>query len=221
MLVAGVRVAFLSASGADGNATPATVMQGTPIPPLLAPISIANAPQVVQVARWGNGIVSRVAWSPAGRQLAVASSLGFTFYQGEDLTETRYVETGVWITDVAFSPDGKMLATGADNGAVTLWNTSDGRAVRVLSGMSDWVRSIAFSPDGKTLAAGAIDTTIKLWEVASGREVRVLSGHSGPVLSIAFSPDGELLASGAGDNTVRLWDVANRYEVRTFSGRAG
>jgi hypothetical protein len=125
------------------------------------------------------------------------------------------------VASVAFSPDGKALASGSWDKAVKLWDVASGRELLTLSGHSDEVRSVAISPDGRVLASGSTDKTVKLWDVASGRELRTLSGHSDSVNSVAFSPDGKVLASGSADKTVKLWDAASGRELRTLSGHLG
>jgi WD40 repeat protein len=126
------------------------------------------------------------------------------------------------VRSVAFSPDGRLLASGSDDNTIKLWEVASGREVRTLTGHTYYdVWSVAFSPDGRLLASGSSDLTIKLWEVASGSLVRTLSGHIYPVTSVAFSPDGRLLASGSGDNTIKLWDVASGSLVRTLKGHTG
>ena len=122
------------------------------------------------------------------------------------------------VESVAFSPDGKLLASASCDHTVKLWNVADGREVRTLSGHTACVESVAFSPDGKLLASASHDETVKLWNVAEGREVRTLSGHTNGVESVAFSPDGKLLASGSYDKTIKLWNVADGREVCTLSG---
>ena len=125
------------------------------------------------------------------------------------------------VNSVAFSPDGKTLATASDDNTVKLWDTASRKELTSLSGHSSAVYSVAFSPDGKSLATASVDRTVKLWDIASGRELATLSGHSGIVESVAFSPDGKTLASASDDQTVKLWDTASRKELASLSGHSG
>ncbi len=128
---------------------------------------------------------------------------------------------GIKASNMAFSSDGKWMASGSDDKAIKLWDTSSWREAVIFIGRSNRVTSVAFSPDGKLLASGSDEKTVQLWDVPGQREQRTLVGHTGTVWSVAFSPDGKLLASASDDNTVKLWDMSSGREARTLAGHAG
>jgi WD40 repeat protein len=118
------------------------------------------------------------------------------------------------VRSVAFSPDGKTMASSSGDNTIKLWDVVSHSEIATLRGHTKLVRSVAFSPDGKTLASASSDSTIKLWDVASHKELETLKGHKGEIYSVAFSPDGTTVASGGGlDKIIKLWDVASRSEV--------
>ncbi|HEY3139286.1 MAG TPA: hypothetical protein VGL29_24915 [Blastocatellia bacterium] len=122
------------------------------------------------------------------------------------------------IKSVAFSPDGRTLASASEDETVKLWDVQSGQELKMLEGHTDSVSSVAFSPNGRMLASASDDWTVKLWDVQSGQELKTLHRHKAQVVSVAFSPDGRILASASWDQTVKLWDAQSGQELKTLKG---
>ena len=120
-------------------------------------------------------------------------------------------ERTVWT--VAFSPDGKLVATGSGDQSVKLWDAGSGRLVKTLTGHQGYVHAVAFSPDGQLLASGSRDFTVKLWDVRSQAETATLAGHTDAVRAVAFSPDSQFLVSAGEDRILRWWSLATTQAV--------
>jgi len=121
------------------------------------------------------------------------------------------------VYSVAFSPDGKTIASVSFDNTVRLWDSQSGAEIRTLTGHAGTVRSVTFSPDSKTVVSAGDDKIIKLWDSQTGTEIRTLTGNAG-TFSVTFSPDGKTIASASFDKAVRLWDSQNGGEIKTRTG---
>jgi WD40 repeat protein len=148
----------------------------------------------------------------ANIQMLVTANLSRFVY---GVQEKNRIANSSIVRSVAFSPDGKTIATGSWDNTVKLWNL-EGKEIQTLKGHSASVLSVAFSPDGKTIATGSGDKTVKLWNL-EGKEIQTLKGHGADVSSVAFSPDGKTIATGSGDKTVKLWNLEGK-EIQTLKG---
>jgi WD40 repeat protein len=123
------------------------------------------------------------------------------------------------IFDLAYSPDGKLLAL-AGYREVRLLDASTKQQVTVLGGHAGGVRAVAFSGDGRLLAAAggmpARSGEVRIWDVAERKLLYALRGHSDCIYGVAFSPDGKTIATASYDKLVKLWDLATEKEVRTY-----
>ena len=124
------------------------------------------------------------------------------------------------VVGVAFSPDGKRVATASGDKTAKVWDARSGQELLTLRGHSDAVYAVAFSPDGKRLATASPDKTAKVWDLASGQELLTLRGHSDVVVSVAFSSDNKRLATASADNTAKVWDAASGQELLTLHGHS-
>ena len=123
------------------------------------------------------------------------------------------------VESVAWSPDGRLIASGSEDHTVKLWDVETGRVVRTLHGHTDDVGSVCFSPDGQLLASLARTGSVKIWDVATGRLVRTLEGNG----SVTFSRDSSQIAAGSGcfmgmRHHAALWDIATGRKLQMFAG---
>ena len=140
-------------------------------------------------------------FSPDGKLLA--SGHGAAYWPTSGEVKVWDSQTGMEVLslkgsmggNVAFSPDGKRLASPSNDNTARIWDVQSGQATLILRGHSQPVASIAFSPDGKRLVSVSLDRTLKIWDSETGQELLTLTGRSN---GVAFSPDGNRLASATG-----------------------
>jgi len=191
-----------------------TDLQGNPLPP-------GALARMGAVRLWHKQFFQSVAFSPDLKILASVKMFDESTVRlweaatCQEICTLKEHDGKIW--SFAFSPDGKILASGGDQ-TIRLWEVATGKEIRSLKGDQGRIHAIAFSPDGKILASGSADKTLRLWELATGNEIRALQGHEG---GIAFSPDGKTLASSTVEKTIRLtnlWETAAGKESRTLKG---
>lgn len=121
------------------------------------------------------------------------------------------------IDDAVFSPDGRLVATAAENGTLVLWDARTGRQKHSL-GHPAGVSGLAFSPDGTRLLSRCEDRIVRIWRVTEGSLVGSLEGHRQGITSASFSPSGDLVITASDDRSVKVWDVETRARLAVFDG---
>jgi WD40 repeat protein len=185
----------------------------------------ASPPQPAHVAG-----VACVAFSRDGNRLATVGGDGATkVWSLADTGEPTLLikfdgqpksgsSTGYYpLTGVAFSPDGRFVATVGADGVVRLWDVQTKGEARSLRGHTDWVTAVTFSPDGRMLASAGADKAVRVFEL-SRQETPSHPGHLLATTAVAVSPDGRTIATAGKDQTVKLWDRATGRELATLVG---
>lgn len=148
-------------------------------------------------------------------------NLHSTNFSHASLRNSVFTQSTTGILCVAFSPDGKNIATRHDNGEICIWQVEDGQQTIVFREIATWSTSIVFSPDGETLIISGADGVIKLLHLPSRIVRGELHGHTGTVFGLALNASGRLLASGGEDLTIKIWDMQTQLCLKTLEGHQG
>ena len=134
-----------------------------------------------------------------------------------------YLGDGTAVYAVAWSPDGKRIASAGYDNTVQVWNATDGSNVFTYQGHTEGgsVDAVAWSPDGSRIASASGDKTVQVWNATDGRNAFTYRGHSDFVTAVAWSPDGKRIASAGYDNTVQVWNATDGSNAYTYRGHTG
>jgi WD40 repeat protein/serine/threonine protein kinase len=166
----------------------------------------------------GAGSWDWVAFSPDGRTLAASNDTTVQLWDLATRQESAVLRGHTaHVLGLAFSPNGKMLASCGHDATIRLWDLATKQELKTLQGQSSYW-SVAFTPDGKTLITGGMDSLIRLWDTATWQPVRALRGHTLATRRIALSSNGRTLASGSDDRTLKLWDLAAKPDPEVLPG---
>jgi len=170
--------------------------------------------------------VHKLAFSPIGNCVVVSDRVVTLLWNLDTSTPPKQLNQlngpSDIINAIAFSPDGRLVASGTDDTTARVWDVKTGKELPCspLAGHSDSVITLAFSPDSKYIVTGSYDWTVCIWPVESNTKDHLynsdtkeylyqFNGHSGMVSDVKYSPDGKLVASAAHDATVRIWDSSD------------
>ncbi|HLJ93719.1 MAG TPA: sigma-70 family RNA polymerase sigma factor [Gemmataceae bacterium] len=188
---------------------------GKEIRQLIVPRGDENSKQ----GEYANGIIG-MAFTHDGQTLATVvfppTDKAFRTWDmttGKELRGFGPPLSSCWL---AFSPDGKILATAGSN-SIRLWDPRSGQERELTKGHQGPIRGLAVSPNGRLVASASEDGTVHLWEAVTGKQMRCFTGP-GEAYAVTFSPDGRTVASSANDKTVRVWDIATGEVIRQLQG---
>jgi RNA polymerase sigma factor (sigma-70 family) len=208
---------------ADEKAKPSADAQGDPLPD-------GAVDRLGTVRFRHDGDVDAFALSPDGKTLATAGRSTIVLWDAATGKERSRIASPAVVRSLTFTPDGKSLASGADDNTIRLWDGATGKEQRKFEGHeareekeigSKWVGvyRLLFAPDGKTLVSRGADNTVRVWDAGTGKQLHRFEGVSGFYRALALSPDGKTLAATVGDfksgpSELRLWDPATGRELR-------
>lgn len=209
------------------------------LPPsnLLAPVTNAHIPidattvkNIVSLGTWNtDSYVSALAFAPDGTALATSNNRDwfrltkYRYYAALWQVDPAQLQTylqgqGDWMEDVAFSPDGKLIATASEDSSISLWQAGSGNLERNIKTSDGGITGLDFSPDNQLLIASSWDGVISLWQVSNGNLLRTIQGQDDAFKDVVFSPDGYLFAAGTELGKILVWQVNDINPLLTLDG---
>ncbi len=205
-------------------------IQLTPFTVSPVPLNAQTAQNLVNLGRWDvDSDVIDLAFSPDGTLLGTANNRGWTrfsryrYYGGlwqiQNSTLQKYLlGHSQWITRIAFSPDGQLVALSADGNRLFIWQVQGDEPGRVIEHPDSSILCVDFSPQNLLLATGSWEGSVGIWEISSGNLLRTMQGSENGVRDVEFSPDGSLLAAAFDDNTILIWRVVDGVLEHSLQG---
>jgi WD40 repeat protein len=155
----------------------------------------------------------------SGKNMATAGGRSIRIWDLEQgQLDFEFPEAEDFVARIAFSSDGKRIASGSDDGNVYVWSIAKQKQIGKLEGHGGSVTCVAYTPDGSTLVSGSKDMTVRAWNAKDGDELEKWVGHTEPIVSVAFSPDGKEVVTAGRDERVIVWEAATGKFVRENPG---
>ncbi len=208
----GVPLPAAAVSSSTASLTPPAAGTAQAAPQSVPVISLQTIPYLAEASRYGSATAQAAAWAPDGKTLAVATSLGVDLFDAQTFALLDSWETGLSAEQLAYSPDGSLLALGGPLGQVQVWQTAAAKQLYTLTGGQEGVGVLAFSPDGSLFMAGNYGSTIYRWDMATGELLALYPGYIDGVTSLDFSPDGQFLLTSS-PGMLRLRSLASKELV--------